>query len=312
MSKTGIVTGCAGFIGSHLCERLLMDGWTVFGIDDLSSGSRENMKNFLNDPGFSFIQSDVLESDSFDKGIFHGVDCLFHHAGKKMAFSNRFPREDLRTNAEGTLSMLLLAQEAGIKRFTMASSVAVYGNPRQFPTPETAPVLPTMPYGVSKFACEEYCRFWHKQHNVPVVIFRYASVYGPRQALNVGAIPVFIEKIRKGETITLFGDGLNTRPFTFVQDVVEANMLAATSKDPAIVGETFNVGSEESVSLLQLAETIGEALGKKPELSFEPERPGEIKHMAPDVGKIRSVLGFRAAFSLKEGIKKTVGAYAAK
>ncbi len=309
MPKIGLVTGAAGFIGSHLCERLLAEGWTVTGIDDLSAGIMDNISHLQSNPCFRFVKADITKPEELDTIVCKNADCIFHHAGKKMAFSLKFPQEDLLTNIYGTLNMLLWAEKNNAKRFIFPSSLAVYGEPKSPPSAENAPILPTNPYGVSKQACEEYCKLWNRIHGLPVIIFRYASVYGPRQALNVGVVNAFIEKIRNDKALTVFGDGSSTRPFTYVDDVVQANLLAAETTDTALFGETFNVSSGESVSITQLIRIISTKLKKNPTIVFEKERPGEAKHMAADITKIKKLLKFKPLVSIEEGLARTIDYY---
>lgn len=308
-TKIGLVTGAAGFIGSHICDRLLAEGWEVVGLDDYSAGHRSTIETLKKNPKFRFVEADVTKSEQLEKFSLPNVDCVFHHAGKKMAFSVKQPREDLMTNALGTLNMLIWSKQNNAKRFTMASTIAVYGNPEKFPTAETDDVVPTAPYGVSKFACEEYCRLWYKEYKLPVVIFRYGSIFGPRQGLNVGAVSAFISKVMKDEPITVFGDGTNTRPFTYVADVVEANMLAANSNDPTILGDTFNVASGKSFQLKELITVIAAKLKKEPKIIYENERVGEIRHMGADITKIQTRMNFRPTVTMAEGVGKTVEFY---
>ncbi len=306
MAKLGLVTGCAGFIGSHLCDRLLLDGWEVIGLDDLSTGNMENIAHLQGNKKFRFFNVDITDPKAFEALKFGGVDCIFHHAGKKMVFSVRQPREDLLTNISGTLNMLMWAVANGAKRFIMASSIAVYGNPKSPPSAEDSAIAPTNPYGVSKRSCELYCQLWHSQYNLPVIIFRYASVYGPRQALNVGVVNAFIQKIRDNQTVTIFGDGSNTRPFTYVSDIVEANMLAANTADTSLFGQIFNVSMDKSVSVSEMVGAICGKMKKTPKVVHEKERVGEIRHMVADISKIRRLLKFEPKVSVKEGIARTV------
>ncbi len=306
MAKLGLVTGCAGFIGSHLCDRLISDGWEVIGLDDLSAGNMENIAHLKGNRKFTFVNADTTDPKALEKISFKGIDCIFHHAGKKMVFSVKQPREDLLTNISGTLNMLMWAGANGAKRFIMASSIAVYGNPKSPPSAEDSAIAPTNPYGVSKRSCELYCRLWHSQYGLPVIIFRYASVYGPRQALNVGVVNAFIQKIRNGETVTVFGDGSNTRPFTYVSDIVEANILAANTSDTPLFGQIFNVSMDKSVSVNEMVEAISSKMKKTPKVVHENERVGEIKHMVADISKIRRLLKFEPKVSVKEGIARTV------
>lgn len=306
MAKKGLVTGCAGFIGSHLCDKLLSEGWEVIGIDDLSVGNMGNISQLKDNPNFKFVKINVTKPEELANLSFDNVDCVFHHAGKKMVFSIKEPEVDLLTNIYGTLNMLRWASKNNAKRFTLASSIAVYGNPEILPSQESSPLIPTNPYGVSKYSCEDYCRLWFRQYNLPVIIFRYASVYGPRQALNVGVVNAFIQKISKGEEITIFGDGKNTRSFTYVGDVVQANLLAANTKDESVFGEVFNLSMEKSVSIVELVDTISSKLGKEAKIKYEAERVGEIKHMSADISKISKKLKFKPSVSIQEGISQTV------
>ncbi|MEK6958083.1 MAG: NAD-dependent epimerase/dehydratase family protein [archaeon] len=309
MGKIGLVTGCAGFIGSHLCERLLSEGWKVMGLDNLSTGNRGNMSQFIGNPNFDFFEGDITKTGDLEKMAFKGIGCVFHHAGKKMVFSVKQPREDLLTNIYGTLNMLKWASDNSARRFIMASTIAVYGSPKEARSTEESEIVPTNPYGVSKYSCEEYCRLWHRQYNLPAIIFRYASVYGPRQAVDVGVVNTFIQKIRAGEPITVYGDGSSTRPFTFVADVVQANLLAANTDDTSVFGETFNVAMGQSVSISQLIGTISDKMKKKPKINHEKERPGEMKHMVAGIEKIKKRLNFEPTTSIQEGISRTVDYY---
>jgi len=306
MAKKGVVTGCAGFIGSHLCDCLISEGWEVTGIDDLSVGDMKNISHLKGNPNFRFVNADVTRPEQFERIAIEGVDCVFHHAGKKMVFSVKEPEADLLTNIYGTLNMLRWSSRNNAKRFIMASSIAVYGNPKNPPSKESSAIMPTNPYGVSKYACEEYCRLWFREYKLPVVIFRYASVYGPRQAMNVGVVNAFIKRISSGEEITVFGDGNNTRAFTYVADIVQANLLAANTRDDSVFGEVFNVSMEKSVSINELVQAISRKLGKKPMIRHDKERVGEIKHMIADISKISNALKFKPSVSIKEGISRTV------
>ena len=267
------------------------------------------MAAFSQNPRFSFSKADVAQPEQVDASIFENLDCVFHFAGKKMAFSVKAPQADLLANIYGTLNVLRWASEKKAKRFVFASSVAVYGNPKTLPSDEKTLIIPTNPYGVSKFSCEEYCRLWHREYQLPVVIFRFASVYGPRQASNVGVVNAFIGKISQEEPIVVFGDGTGTRPFTHVEDVVLACMLAANTANQAVLGETFNVSSGESVSINRLVEIISAKLGKKPRIRYEKERPGEMKHMAADIQKAKKMLLFEPSVSIEEGLSRTVDYY---
>jgi len=281
----------------------------VIGLDNLSTGKMDNVGQLMGNPNFVFIEGDVTKPEDLEKIGSGGIDCIFHHAGKKMVFSVKQPREDLLTNIYGTLNMLKWASDNKAGRFIFASTIAVYGNTKEPLSTEESEILPTNPYGVSKYSCEEYCRLWHRQYNLPAVIFRYASVYGPRQAVDVGVVNTFIQKIRAGEPITVYGDGGSTRPFTFVADVVQANLLAANTNDNSVFGETFNVAMAQSVSINQLVGAISDKMKKKPKIIHEKERAGEMKRMVASIEKIGKRLGFRPAIAIKEGISRTVDYY---
>ena len=281
----------------------------MIGLDNLSTGKMDNVGQLMGNPNFVFIEGDVTKPEDLEKIGSGGIDCIFHHAGKKMVFSVKQPREDLLTNIYGTLNMLKWASDNKAGRFIFASTIAVYGNTKEPLSTEESEILPTNPYGVSKYSCEEYCRLWHRQYNLPAVIFRYASVYGPRQAVDVGVVNTFIQKIRAGEPITVYGDGGSTRPFTFVADVVQANLLAANTNDNSVFGETFNVAMAQSVSINQLVGAISDKMKKKPKIIHEKERAGEMKRMVASIEKIGKRLGFRPAIAIKEGISRTVDYY---
>src|SRR3989344_6851639 len=269
----------------------------------------DNVGQLMGNPNFVFIEGDVTKPEDLEKIGSGGIVCIFHHAGKKMVFSVKQPREDLLTNIYGTLNMLKWASDNKAGRFIFASTIAVYGNTKEPLSTEESEILPTNPYGVSKYSCEEYCRLWHRQYNLPAVIFRYASVYGPRQAVGVGVVNTFIQKIRAGEPITVYGDGGSTRPFTFVADVVQANLLAANTNDNSVFGETVNVAMAQSVSINQLVGAISDKMKKKPKIIHEKERAGEMKRMVASIEKIGKRLGFRPAIAIKEGISRTVDYY---
>lgn len=308
--KIGVVTGCAGFIGSHLCDALLARGWRVVGIDDLSSGSRDNISHLASNRQFRFVRARVEKPDELEPRLFKGATCVFHLAGKKMVFSVSHPREDLLTNVYGTLNALMAATEGGARRFIVASSSAVYGDAVTVPSPEDSPRVPTNPYGVSKYAAEEYCRLWNRKYGLPAVVLRYSNVYGPRQALNVGVVGVFATQILQGRPLTIYGDGSQVRCLTYVGDVVEATLRAATS--PRAPGEAFNVSSNERTTILGLVRLLGRLLKREPELVFEPPRKGEMRATIPDIRKMKRLLGFSPRVSLGEGLKRTIAYYEEK
>lgn len=310
--KVGLVTGCAGFIGSHLCDSLVKKGWEVVGVDDLSTGGRGNIAHLLSHKRFRFVRADVIRPGQLKPQWFKGVDCVFHLGGRKMVFSVEHPQEDLLTNIYGTLNLLIQSAESGVGRFILASSSAVYGEPVSVPTSEDAPILPTNPYGVSKFAAEEYCRLWHRKYGLPTIVLRYSNVYGPRQALNVGVVPAFVTRILQDRPITIHGDGSQLRCLTYVQDVVDATLLAASTRNPRALGEAFNAVSNAKISVLKIAQIIAKKLNRELKIEYQPLKKGAIKQMFPDIRKIRRILNFTPRISLEEGLLRTIRYYEKK
>lgn len=296
-----LVTGAAGFIGSHLCDRLVAEGWEVVGMDDLSGGSLANVAQ-LEGKRFHFMKGDISEPAACEKAMV-GVDVVFHNAARKMVTSIADPRGDALTNAYGALNLLVAAQAAKVKRFVYASTGSVYGEPTVFPYDEEHAKKPRSPYGVSKYAAELYCNLWKELHGLDTVVLRYFNVYGPRQGYNVGVIPIFAKRMLGGERPTIFGDGTQTRSFTYVEDVVAANLLAARTK---AVGEAFNVSSGVRVSLNELVEMLNKRLGTRLAPRYEAWRAGDIKQVWPDVRKAERVLGFKAKWSFEKGLAETV------
>ncbi len=284
----------------------------MIGVDDLSTGNRENISHLLSHKRFRFVRADVTRPGQLKAELFDGVDCVFHLGGKKMVFSVEEPREDLLTNIYGTMNMLIQSAENRVGRFIFASSSAVYGEPVSVPTSESAPIQPTNPYGVSKFSAEEYCRLWHRKYGLPTIVLRYSNVYGPRQALNVGVVPVFVTRILQDSPVTVYGDGSQLRCLTYVQDVVDVTLLAASTQNPRALGEVFNAASNAKVSVLQIAKTIARKLNRELKIEYRPPKKGEIRQMFPDVRKIRRILGFTPRVSLEEGLTRTLRYYEKK
>ena len=293
--RTILVTGGAGFIGSHLVDALVSDN-DVRVLDDLSSGSRDHVHD----------DATLLEGDLCDDRVLEsateGVDLIFHQAAVvDVTETVDRPRETNRVNLEAGLALLERARQEDA-RVVIASSAAVYGHPAELPVSETTPTDPVSPYGVQKLALDRYARAYERLYDLPTVALRYFNAYGPRQrGPYSGVISTFAEQARAGDPITVEGDGEQTRDFVHVRDVVRANLLAATTEH---VGHAYNVGTGERTSILELAETIREAIDADVPIVHRPSRPGDVRHSGADVSKARRKLGFESRVELETGIRR--------
>jgi len=299
-----LVTGGAGFIGSHIVEELLRNGDSVRVLDNFSSGKHENLKTFQGD-------LEILEADLRDAGLvkaaMRDIELVFHLAAfVSVSKSMSDPEECFNVNVTGTVTLLEAARQAGVRKVVLSSSTAVYGDTDKFPTDEETPLQPLSPYALSKQVNELYARLYTRTFNLPVIALRYFNVYGPRQRPDsdyAAAIPIFVRHLVAGEPIAIYGDGNQSRDFIFVKDVVRANLLAAKSD---IAGEAFNVCTGRETSLLDLLEELSEVSPHQPEVRFEEPRPGDIYRSVGNPQKTSAALGFQAETSLAEGLKQTV------
>ncbi len=291
-----VVTGGAGFIGSHLVERLLVDGHRVRVIDDLSTGRIENLSSCQGHPAFSLHRADISQGKGL-AGLFAEADWVFHLAGlADIVPSIARPLDYHRVNVDGTVEVLEAARAAGAKRFLYAASSSCYGIPDSYPTPETAPARPMYPYALTKYIAEQYVLHWGKVYGLSCVSLRLFNVYGPRVRTRgtYGAVfGVFLAQKLNRRPLTVVGDGQQTRDFTYVTDVAEAFLRAARSD---ISGEALNVGSGASHSILELAGLLGG------EIRHLPRRPGEPERTFADTSKIRRLLDWRPLVSFQEGV----------
>lgn len=296
--KKAIVTGGAGFIGSHLVDKLIARGADVLVLDNLSNGRLENLEQHKNSRALSFAKVDIAETDKISSS-FKGIDWVFHLAAlADIVPSIEQPLNYHRANVTGTTSVLEASRNHGVKRFIYAASSSCYGIPTNYPTPETAPIQPMYPYALTKYLAEEYVRHWGKTYHLPVVSLRFFNVYGPRSRTSgtYGAVfGVFLAQKIHQKPYTVVGDGSQTRDFTFVSDVVEA-ILAAAESD--ISGEVFNVGSGNTYSVNKLVELLG---GEK---IYIPKRPGEPDCTFADISKIRGALNWAPKVSFQAGVKE--------
>lgn len=292
-----IVTGGAGFIGSHLTERLLREGHSVLVLDNLASGRLDNLAHLKGDPSLTFQQVDVADFEVIAP-LFGGVDWVFHLAAlADIVPSIQKPLDYHRANVDGTIAVLEAARLAGVKRFIYAASSSCYGIPTQLPTPETAAIQPMYPYALTKYLGEQYVLHWGQVYHLPVVSLRLFNVYGPRARTSgtYGAVfGVFLAQKLAGKPFTVVGDGTQTRDFTFVTDVAEAFYRAAKSD---LANEIMNVGSGGTYSINRLVELLGG------EITYVPKRPGEPDCTFADTSKIERLLGWRAQTSFEDGVR---------
>jgi nucleoside-diphosphate-sugar epimerase len=299
-----LVTGGAGFIGSHIVEELLRNGASIRVLDNFSSGKRENLEPFRGD--LEILEGDLRDPEVI-KAATRGVELVFHLAAFiSVPQSMVDPEECFAINVAGTVTMLEAARRSGVRKVVLSSSTAVYGNPGKFPTDEETPLQPLSPYALSKQVNELYARLYTQTFNLPVTALRYFNVYGPRQrpdSAYAAAISIFARRLVNGEPITIYGDGKQSRDFIFVKDVVRANLQAAES-DAA--GEAFNICTGRETTLLDLLEELSEVSTHQPEVRFEAPRPGDIYRSIGNPDKAAAILGFRAETSLANGLAQTM------
>ncbi|MFV2008119.1 MAG: NAD-dependent epimerase/dehydratase family protein [Longimicrobiales bacterium] len=301
-----LVTGGAGFIGSHVVDAHLARGDRVWVVDDLSTGKRENVPAEA-----EFVEMDIADAGLRD--LFRDVEfqLVNHHAAQvNVRTSVDDPMRDAGVNVAGLLNILEGAREAGTDRVVYVSSGGVvYGEPEQVPTPETAPKLPLSPYGVAKLAGEHYLHYYREIHGIDYVALRYANVYGPRQDPHgeAGVVAIFSQRLIGEEELTIFGDGEQTRDYVFVKDVVSANVKAADLDIPGGDGldaVAFNVGTGQGTSVNRLADLLEEIAGIHPGRVYRAERPGELRHSTLDARRFGE-WGWAPHFALRDGLRET-------
>lgn len=305
MTKTALVTGGAGFIGGHLVERLLSEGWRVRVLDNFSSGVRDHLAG----RDVELLEGDIRNSDTCFRAC-RSVDSVFHMAAiASVASSVADPIHSHDVNVNGTLNMLMAARDQDVRRFVLSSSASVYGNAEQVPTPEDAPLMPPSPYATGKACGEMYCRNFWSLYGLETVILRYFNVFGPRQNPVSGyaaVIPQFVGAALRGESPVVYGDGKQTRDFVYVGNVVAANLRAAMTE--AVAGMTFNVAGGEGISLLRLLSELEALTGRPLNPEFRNMRAGEVLHSRADVSNARQYLRFVPEVSFAAGLRHTVDA----
>lgn len=300
-----LITGGAGFIGSNIARRLVSLGENVVILDDFSTGKRENINDLL--PKVELIEGDICDPRTVSKAT-KGVDFVLHHAAVvSVARSIDDPTCTNKVNVTGTLNCLIAAREAGVKKFVYAASSSAYGDTPVLPKSEDMKASPTSPYGVSKLTGEMYCKVFNDVFGLPTVSLRYFNIFGPYQdplSPYAAVIPIFATRILRGEPPLVYGDGNQSRDFTYIDNAVEANLLAIKSKDAA--GMVFNVACGRRYTLNQLVEKIGEIIGKKIEPRYTDPRPGDILHSQGDISAARKILGYEPKIDFEEGLRRTI------
>lgn len=306
-----LVTGGAGFIGSNIVQALCERADAVTVLDDFSTGNRANLQHLTG--SIKLIEGTVTDLETCRAAV-RGADFVLHQAAVPSV--PRSVAEPLRTNevnATGTLNMLLAARDARVKRFVFAASSAAYGDSEKLPKSEDMKPSPLSPYAAQKITGEMYCRLFYTLYGLETVALRYFNVFGPRQDPNseyAAVIPKFIQAIMESRQPTIYGDGEQSRDFTFVQNVVEANLLACSAPQAA-AGEVINIACGERISLNQLAKDIQDVLGKPTGVRYAPPRQGDVKHSLADIAKARHLLGYNPGVSFRDGLQRTVAWYAA-
>lgn len=300
-----LVTGGAGFIGSHLVEELVERKAKVRVIDNLFSGHRENLASVLK--RIDFIKGDICD-EKLLRVATKGADVVFHLAAiPSVPRSVKFPHDSNRVNVEGTLKLLEASVRSGVKRIVYSSSSSVYGDSPKLPKRENFPLNPLSPYAASKLAGEIYLRTYSELYKIETVSVRFFNVFGPRQdptSQYAAVIPIFVSKLAWDESPPIFGSGRQTRDFTFVKDVVNGVLLAGKARN--INGEAINVSAGGRTSVTQLAQTIARIMGKDIKPKYLPSRPGDVLHSYADISKAKRLLHFKPRFSLEEGLAKTI------
>jgi UDP-glucose 4-epimerase len=297
-----LVTGGAGFIGSNLVDKLSIEN-SVIVLDDLSTGSLSNLEESKN--RITFVKGSVLDK-ALLKSLVNKVQYVFHLAacvGNLKSIED--PLFDMEVNVRGTLNVLQACIQSGIKRMVYSSSASVFGEARYLPIDEEHPLDPESPYGVSKLAAERYCIAFQKVYGLPTVALRYFNVYGPRQGGSAypNVIAVFFRKIKEGESLTVFGDGTQTRDFVFVGDIVRANIMAATH--PAAIGQVFNIASGRENSVNHLVDLIPKITGHSGDVVHAEPRVGEVLRSLASIAKVQKTLGYEPATDLEKGLRLT-------
>ena len=305
-----LVTGGSGFIGSHLVEALLQRGAVVRVLDNYATGHRAHLAQVLasgaNQGNVTFVEGDVTDRRTVQE-VVKGVDFVLHQAAlPSVQRSVEDPLTSNRVNVEGTLNILVAAREAGVKRVVYASSSSVYGDSPQLPKVEHMATNPLSPYAVSKLAAEAYCRAFTRVYGLETVSLRYFNVFGPRQdpySLYAAVLPRFMEALLDKRPPVIYGDGTQSRDFTFIANVVQANLLAL--KAVGVAGEAFNIACGESIDLRTVLQWLSEIVDQNVQPEYQAPRDGDVKHSLADISKAQQMLGYRPAIPFRDGLRQT-------
>lgn len=305
MSSSYLVTGGAGFIGSHIAETLAGQGGRVKVLDNFCTGRRENLAPFLD--RIELIEGDLRNPADVKRAV-QGVEIVFHEGAlPSVPKSVEDPVGSNESNITGTLNLLIAARDAGVKRVVYAASSSAYGDSPSLPKEESMTPAPLSPYAIQKYVGELYCRNFYELFGLETVSLRYFNVFGPRQdpaSQYAAVVPKFITALAEGRPPTIYGDGEQSRDFTYVENIVQANLLAARAEGAA--GEMMNFACGKRCSLNELLETLQRIMGTDIEPVFEDPRPGDVRHSMADIRKSRELLGYTPHISLEEGLERTV------
>jgi nucleoside-diphosphate-sugar epimerase len=307
---TLLITGIAGFIGSNLAKSALEHGYDVRGLDDFSSGKEANLEPIQDQ--ITLFRADLSDVVTLRRAC-DGADCVLHHAAiASVPRSMNDPMQSHESNATGTLRLLLAARDAGVRRVVFASSSSVYGDQGLLPIHEALPLDPLSPYAASKLAGELYMRILSRFFGIETVCFRYFNVFGPNQDPDSpysGVLARFIQQMLNGEQPTIFGDGEQTRDFTYIENVVQANLLVVQAPGDQVDGRVFNLATGRQASLNEVYAILQRATSYSQSPVYAEPRQADIKHSLADISAARDALGFRPAVGLEEGLRKTVEWY---
>ncbi|QCS42008.1 SDR family oxidoreductase [Natrinema versiforme] len=306
---TALVTGVAGFIGSNLADTLLERGYTVRGVDNFETGRKQNLESLSTDEAFEFHEGDIRDADLM-ASISEGVDYVFHQAAvPSVPRSVDDPVTTTDGNCTGTATVLDAARKADIDTVVVASSSSLYGSSDELPKVETMPTRPESPYALSKQFTEELTLQCSEFYDIDTVALRYFNIFGPRQDPNgeyAAVIPKFINLLVRGEQPVIYGDGEQSRDFTYIDNTVQANVLAAEGD---VTGEAFNVACGGRVTINELVDTLNELLGTDIEPEYDSPRPGDVRHSNADISKAKDLLGYEPDVDFEEGLERTIPYY---
>jgi len=305
VSDQFLVTGGAGFIGSHIVRRLLADGGQVRVIDNLATGKRERLRDL--EGAIEFIEGDLADPSTCENAL-SGIDCVLHQAAvPSVQRSVKNPIETNKANVTSTLNLLEGCRKHRVRRFVYASSSSAYGDTPVLPKREDMPPNPLSPYALQKFVGERYCQLYFRLYGLQTVSLRYFNVFGPSQdpySEYSAVIPKFTTRLQRGESIVVYGDGEQSRDFTYVDNVVEANILALRA--PRAAGSVINVGCGERITLNQLIKILEEILEVQATVDYQPARPGDVRDSHADISLAQDLLGYQPKVSVADGLRRTV------